>query len=509
MLKKIISPRVFKIIALALAVLAQIAFFVVPYFLIRPYFSYINWILEGISIFVVLYLVKSDINPVYKIPWIVILLVFPIFGGILYIVYGRAHIGKKEKVRFNDVSEAYKRAIGISPGYNDILQQENPYVAVQANYLLTKANAPVYINTDTRYFALGDDMFPVMLRELSKAEKYIFMEYFIIEDGIMLKAILKILEEKAALGLDVRFMYDSLGSIIKAPYDFKAKLEKKGIKCFEFNSFRTVLDSRYNNRDHRKICVIDGKVGFTGGLNLADEYINKKKMYGHWKDTAIMIKGDAVWSLTVMFLALWDYINKEEADFRKYFPEIKFREQKGFVAPFTDYPVDDEAVGKNVYLNMISRAKNYLYIMTPYLVIDNVIITALEVAAKNGVDIRIITPGIPDKKMVYLLTKSYYEVLIYYGVKIYEYTPGFVHAKIFVSDDETGVVGTINLDFRSLTHHFENAIWMYKTKVVMDMKKDFMQTMYQSKKITLEDCKNQSRIYKIILPILRLFSPMF
>lgn len=351
-------------------------------------------------------------------------------------------------------------------------------------------------------------MFPVMLSELNKAEKFIFMEYFIIEDGLMLNSILDILKEKASRGVDVRFMYDSLGSIAKAPVDIVRDLRNAGIRCFEFNTFRSILDNRYNNRDHRKICVIDGNVGFTGGVNLADEYINVKTVYGHWKDTAIMIKGDAVWSLTNMFLTLWDGINKCDEDFRKYLPDIDVKTDNGYVIPYTDFPIDNETVGKSVYLNMINRANRYIYIMTPYLILDNTMATSLCDAAKSGIDVRLITPGIADKKLVNLLTKSYYDKLIEAGVKIYEYTPGFVHAKIFVSDDETAVVGTINLDYRSLAHHFENAIWMYKTDIVADIKKDFLDTQEKCERITLEKCMKKSFAKIIFLPILRLFSPM-
>lgn len=389
---------------------------------------------------------------------------------------------------FVDINNKCKEALALRPSANDSLEKEAPLIYPQAKYLLDYALAPTYNNTETTYFPLGDDMFPVMLSELNKAEKFIFMEYFIIEDGLMLNSILDILKEKASRGVDVRFMYDSLGSIAKAPVDIVRDLRKAGIRCFEFNTFRSILDNRYNNRDHRKICVIDGNVGFTGGVNLADEYINVKTVYGHWKDTAIMIKGDAVWSLTNMFLTLWDGINKCDEDFRKYLPDIDVKTDNGYVIPYTDFPIDNETVGKSVYLNMINRANRYIYIMTPYLILDNTMATSLCDAAKSGIDVRLITPGIADKKLVNLLTKSYYDKLIEAGVKIYEYTPGFVHAKIFVSDDETAVVGTINLDYRSLAHHFENAIWMYKTDIVADIKKDFLDTQEKCERITLEKC---------------------
>lgn len=473
-MKRLFSPKKLRILFLALAVVVQAAVIVIPYVFLKHYIVHFNGVFRLVSVFVVLYILKSDINPVYKIPWIVLLLALPVFGGVLYIIYGRIHFSKKDIMTFVDINNKCKEALALRPSANDSLEKEAPLIYPQAKYLLDYALAPTYKNTETTYFPLGDDMFPVMLSELNKAEKFIFMEYFIIEDGLMLNSILDILKEKASRGVDVRFMYDSLGSIAKAPVDIVRDLRKAGIRCFEFNTFRSILDNRYNNRDHRKICVIDGNVGFTGGVNLADEYINVKTIYGHWKDTAIMIKGDAVWSLTNMFLTLWDGINKCDEDFRKYLPDIDVKTDNGYVIPYTDFPIDNETVGKSVYLNMINRANRYIYIMTPYLILDNTMATSLCDAAKSGIDVRLITPGIADKKLVNLLTKSYYDKLIEAGVKIYEYTPGFVHAKIFVSDDETAVVGTINLDYRSLAHHFENAIWMYKTDIVADIKRIFL-----------------------------------
>lgn len=507
-MKRLFSPKKLRILFLALAVVVQAAVIVIPYVFLKHYIVHFNGVFRLVSVFVVLYILKSDINPVYKIPWIVLLLALPVFGGVLYIIYGRLHFSKKDIMTFVDINNKCKEALALRPSANDSLEKEAPLIYPQAKYLLDYALAPTYNNTETTYFPLGDDMFPVMLSELNKAEKFIFMEYFIIEDGLMLNSILDILKEKAPRGVDVRFMYDSLGSIAKAPVDIVRDLRKAGIRCFEFNTFRSILDNRYNNRDHRKICVIDGNVGFTGGVNLADEYINVKTVYGHWKDTAIMIKGDAVWSLTNMFLTLWDGINKCDEDFRKYLPDIDVKTDNGYVIPYTDFPIDNETVGKSVYLNMINRANRYIYIMTPYLILDNTMATSLCDAAKSGIDVRLITPGIADKKLVNLLTKSYYDKLIEAGVKIYEYTPGFVHAKIFVSDDETAVVGTINLDYRSLAHHFENAIWMYKTDIVADIKKDFLDTQEKCERITLEKCMKKSFAKIIFLPILRLFSPM-
>ena len=507
-MKRLFSPKKLRIYILVVAVLSQIAVFVLPYIYFRVFFKHINWIFQIVSLIVVLYILKSDINPVYKIPWIVILLVFPVFGGFFYLVYGRMHFSKKDILTFVEIGNKCKEAVLYNPVCNGEIYKKYPEVYPQARYLLHNATAPAYKNTETKYFKLGEEMFETMIIELKNAKKSIFMEYFIVEDGVMFNTIFDILCEKAAEGLDVRFMYDSLGSIAKAPVNLVKRFRENGVKCHEFNTFRTIMDNRYNNRDHRKICVIDGNIGFTGGVNLADEYINEKAVFGHWKDTAIMLKGEGVWSLTILFLTLWDAISKENDNFRDYEPDIQLNVENGYVIPYTDFPIDNETVGKNVYLNIINRANKYVYIMTPYLILDNTMATALVDAAKNGIDVRIITPGIPDKKMVNMLTKSYYDRLIEAGVRIFEYTPGFVHAKIFVSDDEIAVVGTINLDYRSLAHHFENGVWMYKTSAVSEIKDDFLQTEEKCERITLEMCMKKSFAKTVFLPILRLFSPM-
>lgn len=509
MTKRNIIPNIYKAVFLLLSALAQVAVIVVPLVYFREYLVHVNVISEAVSLIVVFYIIKTDINPVYKIPWIVMLMLFPVLGWIFYAIYGRAHFSKRELRYRRENIENKRAALNARENSNSLIKEKEPWVAAQTEYLLRCADAPVYTNTTTRYFALGDDMFPAMQEELKNAKRFIFMEYFIVEQGEMFDEILKILEAKATEGLDVRFIYDSFGSIMKAPVDIVRTMEKKGIKCIEFNSFKSVFDIRYNNRDHRKICVIDGSVAFTGGVNLADEYINRKTVYGHWKDTAILVKGDAVWSLTTMFLSLWNGISKsrERDDYMEYVPSEKFTYNDGYVAPYTDYPLDDESVGRNVYLNIINRADKYVYIMTPYLVPDTLLIGALENAAKNGIDVRIIMPGIPDKKIVYMLSQSYYDTLLKAGVRIYEYTPGFVHAKVFLSDDTTAVVGTINLDYRSLAHHMENAVWLYKNSAVDDIKKDFFDTMEKCCEVT-KSKKKHSVLRQIFMPILRLFAPL-
>lgn len=507
--KRIITPKVVKVSLMAAAVIGQFVLFVLGYIFFVEKVTYVSIVLRIFSIIVVLYIVRADSNPNYKIPWVVLSLLFPLFGGVLYFIYGVRHISKRELAKIDDSWESLDAANYSRKIYNDELYGRTGCIEPVAQYLLNKAHAPAYANTEAEYFPLGDDAFPVMIEELKKAKKFIFMEYFIIASGDMLWQVVDVLKQKAAEGVEVRFSYDSFASILKVPGDFVKQLRDSGISCYEFNTFRTILDSRYNNRNHRKICVIDGNVGFTGGINLADEYINRKKMFGHWKDTVIMIKGEAVWSLTTMYLALWDSSYNKKDDMLKYIPTNQFQYDDGYYIPYTDYPGDSEHVGKSVYYNLINKARKSIYIMTPYLIVDDEMLAALSNAAKTGVDVRIITPGIPDKKMAFMLTRSFYERLIRDGVKIYEYTPGFVHAKVFCVDDEIGVVGTINLDYRSLAHHFENAILLYKSKAIEAIMADYFDTISKSREINYEESKNKSLIKRIIMPILRLLAPMF
>ena len=315
--------------------------------------------------------------------------------------------------------------------------------------------------------------------------------------------------------MDVRLIYDGFGCLTTLPHKYYEELRAKGNLPVRYltRSVR-LLNIIQNNRDHRKLCIMDGWVGFTGGINLADEYINQKERFGHWKDTAVMLKGEAVWNMTAMFLHMWAV--SEQIQMRvlimKLIFHIEYHEEEfesdGFIQPFCDTPLDEEIVGENVYLNIINKAKNYVYICTPYLIIDNEMMTALCLAAKSGVDVRIMTPGIPDKKLVFLLTQSYYKQLLESGVKIYEYQPGFLHAKSFVCDDEIGVVGTINLDYRSLYLHFEDGVWIYKNRVIQDIKEDFVQTMEYCRPVELQFCLNRNIGVRMMQNIFRVFAPM-
>ena len=323
-------------------------------------------------------------------------------------------------------------------------------------YITDYSNYPITTNNDVDYYPLGELAFEEMLKELKKAEKFIFFEYFIVKPGIMWNKILDILKEKAKSGIEVRVMYDDLGCVGSLNKKYPEELKKFGIKCIVFNRLSPLSGIIMNNRDHRKILVIDGKVAFSGGINIADEYINEDSRFGHWKDNGIKISGDAVWNYTVMFLTMWNSFEKVDEDFNKYkYKFTKNKTNKGYIAPYGESPLDDELLGQNIYLNIINQANDYVYICTPYLITDTDMINSLVLAAKRGVDVRIIIPGIPDKKLVYMLTESYVEPLVSHGVKVYRYTPGFIHGKVFVADDKISTVGTINLDYRSLYLHFE------------------------------------------------------
>ena len=336
------------------------------------------------------------------------------------------------------------------------------------------------------------------------------MEYFIVEKGEMWSEILDILKEKVWQGVDVRFMYDGMCSLYLLPYHYDKELRRAGIKCKQFNKVRPMLTSYQNNRDHRKICVIDGKVAFTGGINLADEYINVKERFGYWKDTAIMLEGEAVQSFTMMFLQMWNITEKREEPYENYLTP-KLNETKldqGFVLPYADSPFDKQNVGEQVYLHILNHAKKYVHIMTPYLIIDDDMVSALEYVAQCGVEVIIIMPHKPDKWYAFAVARTYYESLMRAGVRIYEYTPGFVHAKVFVSDNDTATVGTINLDYRSLYHHFECGAFIYNNRVVWDIEKDFQETLKKCHEMTMEDIKSISWIQKLCGRVLRLIAPL-
>jgi len=507
-LLKVLFHRVtFAAITIALQLLVLIAV-IIRFNQFFPFFYAISLLASIVAVFVI---INNKTHPDYKLAWIIPILSFPIFGGLFYFFVGRSKLSKRMRNKMHVIEEKMRASLNKQPQILAWLASLDENAANQSRYIQDYSYCPPYVNTIAEYFPLGEKKFARFIEELRKAEKYIFLEYYIIEEGIMWNSILDILVEKAQQGVDVRVIYDGIGCLFTLPLGYDKRLEKMGIKCCVFNPLIPILSLKLNNRDHRKIAVIDGKVGFTGGINLADEYINEIEKYGHWKDSAVMLKGDAVWSLTVIFLAMWDYLRGVEEDFNQFRPKnqiIDVPQGRGCIQPFSDNPLDDEPVGKTVYLNLINKAKRYIYITTPYLIIDNEMAMSLATAAKSGVDVRIITPSRGDSWVVQRVTRSYYKMLVTNGVKIYEYTPGFMHAKTFTVDDEYGVVGTINMDYRSLFMHFECAVWLYRDNSISTMKEDFLKTLEVCRQITTEDVNNIKWYHSLLYSIFRIFAPL-
>lgn len=503
-----------RVVFLSVAILLQLAAFFLMIVKFQNQFVYFYSASFLLSVLVVIFILNSRSKPVYKIAWIIPILLFPIFGGLFYLMFGRGRLSHRAIRKMKIVELKMAEALMPNESVLAELEGENISAANQSRYLKHFAYCPPYRNSSTEYLPTGEAKFERLLEELAKAKHYIFLEYFIIEEGLMWNSILDILVKKAAEGVDVRVIYDDVGCMTKLPFQYNKKLEAMGIKCSIFNPVIPILSFTFNNRDHRKIVVIDGHTGFVGGINLADEYINEPKAvkrYGHWKDSALMIKGDAVWSLTVMFISMWDYLRGITEDYEEFLPDLYQEEEvtsDGYVQPYSDHPLDYEAVSETVYLNLINKAKKYVYINTPYLIIDSEMVSAICSAAKQGIDIRIVTPHIPDKWYVHAVTRAHYEIMLEAGVKIYEYTPGFMHSKTFVVDDEYAVVGTINLDYRSLYLHYECGVWLYNTQSVLHLKDDFMETLKMCQEINLEDIRSIKWYKKLIAALLRAFAPL-
>lgn len=506
---KIIFHRVFFV---SLGILLQLFILAVPIIWFARYVPlfYLAYII--IAVIAVLRIIGSRYQSAYKISWVVLVLAVPVFGGLMYLFYGGNKIGKRARRKMLRQEECVRIFMGHSrPEVHAVLEEQGGVASTQARYLEDASFCPPHIRTETSYFPLGDDMFVKMKEELEKAERFIFMEFFIIRPGIMWNEILEILKRKVAQGVDVRVMYDDVGCLFTLPANYDRTLRQMGIDCEVFNRYRPAVTLRLNNRDHRKILVIDGNVGFTGGINLADEYINQLERFGHWKDTGVMLRGEAVWNFTVMFLSAWDFARDMEEDFDQFRPTLAPEEvaTDGVVQPYDDSPLDDRPVGANVYHNLISKATRYVYITTPYLVVDDDMTSALCVAAQSGVDVRIITPHIPDKPIVFELTRAHYQILLESGVRIFEYTPGFIHAKNFVVDDRFATVGTVNLDYRSLYLHFECGVWMSGSSSVRDVHADFLATQAVSQEISLEDAQQLSKHKRLLHAMLRAFASLF
>jgi len=520
LLRPIVKNVFSRVVLVAFLILIQILLIAVGVLRFTEYYYIFVSLASVISFLAACHVISTDFNAGYKIVWIIVVFLFQPVGVAMYYIFSGNTLSQKMKKamsRITSITETLKE------DKSDVLRrlrEEEPAAARQAEYIDRMCQCPPYTHTETEYLPGGEIFLERMLTELEKAERYIFLEYFIIGYGEMWDKIHAVLVKKAASGVDVRVIYDDFGSIVRLRSRYPKELRAEGIQCHVFHPFVPVLDARQNNRDHRKICVIDGHTAFTGGINLGDEYINVSHPHGYWKDNAVLVRGDAAWSFALMFLTMWDYLSmNRDPNHRQYdsyrptasehlsSETLPAEMDSGYVQPYTDNPLDSEPVGENIYLHMLYHATRYVWITTPYLIIDEQMKQALCTAARSGVDVRIVTPGVPDKKTVYETTRSYYRQLIEHGVKIYEYQPGFIHAKTFVCDDLYATVGSVNLDFRSLYLHFECGVWMYKTPSIAEIKKDLSAVFASCRQVTEEECR-VSLLRGLFRSVLAIISPM-
>ena len=498
-----------RLIMVIISILLQLIWIIGLAVRLTNYYAAISTLASILALLLVFRIYGLQINSAYKISWIILIELFPILGVCLYLMFGRTGALGGMRKWFDKVHQSYAHLLPQDEAIVDKLEKKDPILARQSEYLHKGAGYPVYQNTDVEFYADTVQALEAQKTEMRKARKFIFMEYHAIEDSVAWQGIEEILVEKAAEGVDVRVFYDDMGSIGFISKEFMEKLKKKGISCRVFNPLIPILNVFMNNRDHRKITVIDGKVGFTGGYNLANEYFNLTHPYGQWKDSGIKLTGDGVRSLTMIFLEMWNASQKNREDPIPYLLKPAYRASEGgYVQPYADSPLDGERTGENAYLNMIKTARKYIYITTPYLIISEEMQRTLTLAAKSGVDVRIITPGIPDKPLIYKVTRSYYGKLASEGVRIYEYAPGFIHSKQMVCDDEAAIVGTVNLDFRSLYLHFENACWFAGCRAVISVRHDFEKMFPVCREVTRQYGQKRSLALRGWECILRLFSPL-
>ncbi len=516
-LKKLLRVILSKTFAFAILFVVQVALLCVLVYMFASAGIAAYAVLTGISLLVVVSVLGSDfVNPAYKLIWLVVVVVMPVFGAIFYLLWGHRQVPTRILWRMKDIDMRANVSLRQDVNTLESLARDDAYLAKSANYLFHHAFSPLYPCEEAEYYPVGEEFFPRFLEEIRKAKRYIFMQYYIMEPGVMLDTAVEVLAQKAAEGVDVRIIWDGFGSMFTMPNHYAKMMREKGIKCHVYSPLRfTFHISHYamlNHRDHRKLTVIDEDVAFTGGLNFADEYINEKVRFGYWKDTALLVRGEAAYSMTTTFLRSWDYVAGTKTEFEAYRPEQSCTAprnlQNGYLQPYWDSPLDEENVSENAYLNVLFHARDYVYICTPYLILDYEMITSLTLAAKSGVDVRIITPGIPDKKLVFLVTQSFYPVLLREGVRIYEYTPGFNHAKMYVSDDKHAIVGSANMDFRSLYLHFENCVAFYGGHMVGDVKRDMLAMFDASHEVTLEEIRKTPALKRAVQVVAKFFAPM-
>ena len=503
-LKKILKFLLSRVFIISFLLFLQIVILVVVVFKIGSQGIIYYIIFSVIGSLFAFSILNRDFNPAYKISWIIAILAVPFIGVIFYAMFGRIKLSKKTQKRISKMKEDDIEFYNENPGIKEFSNSDHQKIY---NYLVNTTSMPAWNNTETTILSPGEKFFPSLLEELRNAQRYIFLEFFIIAEGKMWNQIHKILLEKIAQGVEVRIIYDDFGCLKYMNRGFKKRLTEEGIKIATFNPLVPVLSISLNYRDHRKIAIVDGKVGWTGGMNIGDEYINEKEVFGYWKDTMIKVEGEAVLGFVNLFLQMWETCTEEKLDYRHYQANY-YIASKGTVQVFGDSPFDGYLVTETVYMKLISSAKKYVYINTPYLILDNEIMTTIKNAALSGIDVRIIVPHIPDKRMVFWITQAHYYELLMAGVKIYEYTPGFIHSKAIAADDSWAVIGSANLDFRSLYLHFESSCLLYETTSVVEIRKDIISEIEKSELITIEKCKKTNIFKRIFVGILRAFAPM-
>lgn len=512
LLKKLIKSK-------ALYLVASLIFQFLVLLILLTYFSHeflpIYYLMIGLSVLVCIGVINRDSDTSSKILWVFIIMALPFFGGMMYLLFGGRKIPKALMIQDRQAYSDYRHyAMQNMEALHEAQKkehQEDPVLEKMVSMSWNNGRFPVYANSSTRYFKTGQEQFEAIVEALKQAEHFIFIESYILDYGTMLDTILEILEEKASQGVEVRVMYDDFGSLLNMDHDFPKVLESKGIHCYTFNPINPQLAIQMNNRDHRKIIVVDGRTAFTGGSNIADEYINAIERFGYWKDMGVQISGKAVEMFTISFLQIWNYCSPVNIPYENYvLPSVCFEKDRapGYVIPFSDVPTDENNTGKNMHLNMLSTARRFCWISTPYLILDAEMESALILAVNNGVDVRLVVPGIPDKKTVYQVTKSNYDHLLSKGVRIYEYTPGFIHGKVTLADDVQALVGTVNMDFRSYYYNYECGIWLYKTEVIPDIHQDFEEIFAESTEIKLEDVRKTNPVVRYWRSILKIFSPL-
>ena len=501
---RIIFSRVFLLILLTVVQLVLLSFGISYFLADNPIFIAAQ---KAFSVVMILYLFNSDMDSSAKLTWLWIIMFFP-YMGTIFLWFTTVDFGQRA---------LKKRIASVNAESANMLTQKQEVITKPeivdsgtddlCRYLGKTGSFPLYDHTEVTYLSSGEENFRALLDALKQAKSFIYLEYFILDEGYMWGSVLAVLAEKVKQGVDVRVMYDGMCEISSLSFDYPERMQTLGIPCKAFTKIHPFLSTNYNYRDHRKIAVIDGEIAFNGGVNLADEYINRRERFGHWKDSAVMLRGEAVKSFTLMFMQMWN-ITEPETDWKPLSHPVVSAVSDGFVMPFADHPLDDDKVGENIYMDMLNRATRYVHIMTPYLILDGELEAAIRFAAERGVDVRLILPGIPDKKSAYALAKSHYRRLTQSGVKIYEYTPGFVHAKVCVSDDCKAVVGTINFDYRSLYHHFECATYLYRCTCIADIEQDVLNTLEKCRPVTEETIKHEKVFYKLLGGFLKIFAPL-